>query len=178
MLEKRTALLSEIQGRYAVSDAEAERYALEPHKVLPELAAKVMLDSFDASVSILASMLPQMVEQIVSQRNVASEAQKAFYDQWPQLARPEYAPEIQRITAMYRSMNPKAPLKKALSDIGALAMTTLGIPLAPVSAPAPPAPAMRPVPFVPGGAGTVPSAPPSSQDVNIFAHLATMGDED
>ena len=179
MLQRRNSLLSEIGGRYVVSEADAERLITEPHKVLPEMAAKIMLDSFDASVSIMASMLPKMIADVVQKQSQADTAQKAFFDQWPQLAKPELAPEIQRVAAMYRQLNPNAPLKKALSDIGALVATTLGLPLQSVaSVQNAPAPVMRPVPFVPGGAGSTPSGSAQPAAVNEFARLALLNDED
>ena len=179
MLQRRNTLLSELSSRYTVSEVDAERLMTEPHKVLPEMAARNMLDSFDASVTVIASMLPKMIEDVVQRQTQADTAQKAFFEQWPQLAKPELAPEIQRVAAMYRQLNPKVPLKKALSDIGALVATTLGLPLQPV-APVQnaPAPVMRPVPFVPGGAGSTPGGSAQPAAVNEFARLALLNDED
>jgi hypothetical protein len=177
-LQQRTALLTDIQGRYVVSDADAERYMTEPHKVLPELAARVMLDTFDATLAVVTPLIPRMIEEFITQRNVGSEVQKAFFTQWPQLEKPEYAPHIQKAAMLYKQMNPNVPMQKALSDIGVWVATALGVPLQPVvpSVPAP-APVVRSVPFVPGGMAS-PPATPTATEPNIFAHLATLSDED
>lgn len=175
-VQRRQALLGEIAGRYAVSDEDAERYALEPHKVLPELAARVMLDAFDASIATISSMLPQMINEMVTRQSATTEVSKAFFKQWPQLAKAEYAPHVQKAAALYRQMNPKATAQKALTDVGVLACTSLGIPLtAETPKPAP----TKSVPFVPSGAGAVPpAAPVSPNDVNLFERLSTLADED
>lgn len=172
--QKRNELVSSIERTYALSPEDSAAMVTEPEKVLPKLAARVMVDAFGSAVQVIRQMIPQMVPHIIEQHIAARQQQDAvqtqFFAEYPHLAKAEYADAIARIATTYRAANPTAPLAQAIKEVGAMASMALGILPAATAQFAPVAPPLARS-FIPagvGGAAAVPSTPATS---NPFAEM-------
>lgn len=120
---------AELAERFKLSDEQAEALLMNPNDVLPQLAADVFLDVYDQVVGAIQAKLPDVVSGILEQQRALNEERKSFFNEWPELAKPEYQPVIQRIKEAYWQMNPNASREQALKEIGAQAWVALRLPL-------------------------------------------------
>lgn len=120
---------AELAERFKLSDEQAEALLMNPNEVLPQLVADVFLDVYDQVVGAIQAKLPEVVSGILEQQRVLNEERESFFREWPELAKDEYQPVIQRIKEAYWQMNPKASREQAVKEIGAQAWVALRLPL-------------------------------------------------
>lgn len=175
------------EGHFKMDPKHVEMMEAEPQKfaqeVLPQLAAKVYLDTVTAAVSAIQSYLPQYMEGILLQRTEAQKAEDEFFGAWKQLDKTQHLAKVMEIGQTFRAMNPKASKEDYIKTVGAMAVLQLGLPLVADGPPAPAAaaaPAQRP--FVPVGTSGPRAAPAPSPNGNIFASpaldLSAFADEE
>jgi hypothetical protein len=169
---QRSTLRNTLVQRYALNEEMAEKALTDPGSVLPELAADLQLNVTEAVTYGIMSILPQILEQHLKQREVTTQSEQAFFGRWKDLDSPRGRQAVQQFGQAYRQLNPTAPAQEFIEKVGAAAMLSLGlnpggaVPAAnsSVESVAPPPP-----PAAPGGATPLPRAPASS---NKFAVLA------
>lgn len=170
-----------LQEQFAFTDEQKERFEEDPSAVLSEMAANLFMDLYDSISQGLRTQMPGMVNGIIAQQNAVRAHQQQFYNAWPQLAKAEYKPTVDRITAAYRQQNPQASNADAIKEIGAQAWVALRLPLDELlahtqGAPAPqPAPEIQKPAHVPASAGNAPLAAkaPAQPAMNDWEQLAT-----
>lgn len=92
---------------------------------IPRLTARVYVDAVVTSIQRVQQALPNIVTQIVSEREESRNAEEAFFQQWPQLR--EHKDTVTRIAAAYRQINPDMPQDQFMRDVGVQAMVMLGL---------------------------------------------------
>lgn len=129
--ELRTNALSELEERYKFSEEDENAFTSEPEKVLPKMAARVYMDAFESISRSLTAQLPQMVDNVIRQREVQRQSADKFYSRWDKLDRNDQ--RVQQLVGqtynVYRQLNPRATEEEAIRDVGMQVMTALGIPL-------------------------------------------------
>jgi hypothetical protein len=154
--KQREDTIAELEKVYALSNDDATAMLTEPEKVIPKLAARLYVDAYEGVMQAVSKVLPSLVHQVQASSSAAEANQRAFFEKWPALQKPEYDETLRKIGVAWRTMNPKADPETAVQEIGALAMGLLK--LTPSEAPAA-TPTPKPyVPAAPGG--SVPSGPP------------------
>lgn len=170
----------QLTEQFKLTEEQAERLVSDPNKVLPQMAAKLYLDLFDSMMQGLQSRVPAMIQQHLRQQEARQQADKAFYGAWPQLAKPEYRPVIDRIAATYQQLNPNADAERAIKEIGAQAWVALRLPIDELvritgggeeAAAQQPSPPPANVSHIPANSGGARQEPPKPQ-LNEFGELA------
>jgi len=164
--EMRKNALEGLEKEYALSEADAQNFALEPEKVFPKLAAKIQLQAYEQAVQTVMQQVPQVVQAVVSQINAVRDVNTAFYGKWPKLKGQEAL--VKRVAQVYGQINPQAEREKAIMDIGRQVSAMLGIPLE--ETPTVPPPAAAPPPPTPAPTAATRSAPRAP--TNPFAAMA------
>jgi len=144
-------------------------------EVIPKVAAKVHMDAMTSAVAHVMQYMPQMLGNLMVQREVETKAQNDFFTAWPQLKMDTHGQVIQRLGLAYRQANPAASAADFIRDVGAQATLALKLPInnGTVPVPAPRAAAFRPAGA--GGGGGLTPAPRA--ELNPFEALALSGDD-
>ena len=163
----RERYMGELERYYAPKDEEARALMLEPEKVVPKMFARLHVDILDSVIQGIGKELPGLVQTTVNRMVGEAKASRSFYEKWPQLAKTEYSPTVQRLMAVYRDKFPQASLEQMTTDVGAAAMVGLKLPLPGMSAPAsmPATPHVTPI-NPGGGTGT-----PGGRIVNEYERM-------
>lgn len=127
--QKRTEARNSIAEQFQLTEDQVEALERNPNEVLPQLAADLYLGIFDSVYKAFQSQMPMMVQQTMQMERSKQENEKKFFGAWPQLAKKEYLPVINRIADQYRAMNPQADPEQAVKEIGAQAWVALKLPL-------------------------------------------------
>lgn len=121
--KQREAALSAIAKRYEVSKELREKLENEPGAIaeeLPKMAARVMLETYEAVLGYLTQQLPAIIHNYATARDGANE----FYAAWPDLkGQDELISEVGRA---YMKRNPKATRQDFIRDVGAAVSAMLG----------------------------------------------------
>lgn len=134
LLAKRKHLEEELAKTYEISPEDADTLRLSPEEVLPKLAARVTVDTYERVLETLVSQLPFLVNNIVESRTHQRSAEEEFYAANPSLA--EYAKTNGRaqvdhlaaqIAVMLRAQNPSMPKEELLRKVGQSAEAMLGL---------------------------------------------------
>jgi hypothetical protein len=109
-----------LSRQYQLTEENANKVALSPNEVLPQLAAElhanIMEQALSQLVRTMQETLPQMIEQIVEQRTATSRAEDTFFSQWPELR--EHRQAVMEIGRLYKAQNPKATLEEFTQNVG------------------------------------------------------------
>jgi len=169
--QARADAIKRIAQRFSFSDEEREALQVEPHKVLPDLAARLQVETYEMVLAALHSVLPGLINQAVHGHHVAQTTHSKFLERWPDLGDPRYEPTIREVAAQYRKAFPNATPEEAIEDIGRIAMRKLGIkPKSPEQKARPTSPSPRS--YVPAGAGAASSSRPARKpEPNLWAEL-------
>jgi hypothetical protein len=153
------------------TDEEREALREEPEKVLPSLAARLQVETYEMVLAALHSVLPTLIGQAIQGHQVAQTTHSKFLERWPELKDPRYEPVIREVAAQYRKAFPNATPEDAIEDIGRIAMRKLGIkPKSPEQKARPTSPSPRS--YVPAGRGAASSAQPVKKpEPNLWAEL-------
>lgn len=177
LAQKRTEYLQELAQTYAMTEEEGVELLRSPETVLPKLAAQLQLNIAEQTIQQLARILPQFMDTHLNQKQTYAKNQESFFEEWPDLNKPEYTDTLTRIAVTYRQQNPGATKERAIKEIGAIAAIALGVVPAASTPPetvqpiAPVQPAHRPV--MPGG-----GVRPVSKVTNEFTALANEWGDD
>ena len=163
---------------YAIDEETAQRLNDEPGVAIPQLMARVHVDSMVSTLGYVANQLPAMIDQAMQRREARSSNEDTFFERWPDLKAAEHGEAIGLIGNAYRQANPGATPEQFIRDVGAQTMVAFGLALgnAPV-AEAPQTPAAKP--FTPANASP-PSSSPAPQKTGFAAvddELFGQGDE-
>ena len=144
------------QHHYAIDEEMAQRLNEEPGVAIPQLMARVHVDSLVSTLGYVANQLPAMIDRAIALRETRTSDEGKFYERWPDLKATEHGEAISLLGNAYRKSNPGATPEQFIRDVGAQTMVAFGLSLgATPLAEAPEAP--TPKPFRPANA-----SPPSS----------------
>lgn len=168
----RERYMGELAQYYTPKDEEARALMLEPEKVVPKMFARLHVDVLDSVIQGIGKELPGLVQMTVNRMIGEAKASKGFYERWPQLAKTEYTPTVQRLMAAYKGQFPQSSLEQMITDVGAAAMVGLKLPLPGMEQPAAIPTTPHVTPINPGGGTGV----PGGRVVNEFERLANDWD--
>lgn len=161
---------------YAIDEATSATLLTEPEKVLPRLAAQIHTAVLESAVQAIVAHLPSIMQAQTERATANTQAEQAFYSQWPGLNKPEYKQTVWQAVAAYKTLNPSAPRDEVIRAAGLQAMLSLRLPLPRelMQFVDPPAAPVQPASFVPAspvapGMGT----PPAPSSGNPFETLAS-----
>lgn len=167
--ERMRATQTALEERYKLSEQDAQLLMTEPEKVLPKLAAALVMDTVQVVLAQQAKMLPQAIMQTVSRQQQIQEGEDSFYKEWPDLK--QHNDVVLRIGRAYRSMYPQATREQFIREVGAQAAIALRLPIDPATGKrVVAAPAATTRPFQPPRGGAV--APNPTGTKNEFEELA------
>jgi len=171
LAKARNDAIQRIAQRFTFTDEERESLREEPEKVLPSLAARLQVETYEMVLAALHSVLPTLIGQAIQGHQVAQTTHSKFLERWPELKDPRYEPVIREVAAQYRKAFPNATPEDAIEDIGRIAMRKLGIkPKSPEQKARPTSPSPRS--YVPAGRGAASSAQPAKKpEPNLWAEL-------
>lgn len=135
-------------------------------KAVPNMMARVYLDSVQAAMGQIVANLPQLIVMVTNAQAQARQQEDGFYKQWPQLK--EHHDTVLRIATAYRKQNPTAKAQDFVNEVGAASMIALRLPIGgtPVVTP----PATQAKAFRPAGPARTPGKP-LNQQKNAFTEL-------
>lgn len=165
----RERIANEIMSKYSLSEEEETAFVSSPGKVIPKFVSKLFLDVYDAVYANMMAQLPQIIEPVLAQREIARRYEEEFYRQWPELAKPEYKETVRRIAAVYRQLNRDVKPEQAIKEIGAQAMTALGLQRQPEARPAT---SSSKATFKPAATGAAASSPSQPKPKSIWEEIA------
>ena len=134
LLAKSKVLEDELTKTYALSSEDVDAVRLSPEEVLPRLAARVTIDTYERVLETLVSQLPSFVRNVIETSNQQSSVEREFYEANPVLA--EYAQTNGRarvdelaaqIAVMLRAQNPTMSKADLIQKVGKAAETMLGL---------------------------------------------------
>lgn len=189
--QARLQVRDQVRSSYALTPEQALGMVTSPETVLPELAADITLNAYEAVASTVFQQIPgivqQMTGQVIQQMMAAHEAEQSFFRVNEDLRQAPKS-EVDRIASLYFQANrglPGLTAERANREIGILVRNMLGIapttstPVPPVAPPLaqppgvqpPPTPYGQPqivarTPIGPGNGAPAPSSAP-----NVFADM-------
>jgi hypothetical protein len=175
---KRGELVTMFASNCKLTDEDATELITDPNKVLPKLAGNIAVDIFEATVRTVMAQLQPAVAQILQSRETAVSARRTFFEQFPQLDKPEYIPTIRQVAQMHQQMNPNISYEEAAKQVGRHVTVLLGLPVtspSPAAAPVAPVPQRPATPLQPGGSAM---RKPSPSPGNIFEEIAAYEELD
>lgn len=167
--EQRTQVEAALAQHYGLTQEEADAFATDPAGALPKMAARVHINAVAAALNHVAQHLPQLVNGMLEVRQRSAEAEKTFYERWPQLDRSKHDTVVKQMAQVYRQMNPNASSDDFIRHVGAQAVVALGLlqPGASVAPAQPQAPA-RQAPFVPAAISAPAARAGGPTNKNLF----------
>ena len=177
---------------YVLSDEDKNALISEPDTVLPRLAARMHVRMQIQTAQQIAQILPGMIQQQIQAATKVQSLETGFFQQYPELNKPEFRNTVAESLAMIRQVNPNADRAEVMRDGAALAAVRLKTKLVqaqqpaqqpalpqtmPLAAPVQPVAPQPQVPFTPAQSGGA-SEPvvPTDPNQNIFAILANDPD--
>jgi hypothetical protein len=157
---------------YAIDEETAQRLNDEPGVAIPQLMARVHVDSMVSTLGYVANQLPAMIDQALARRETRSSDEERFYDRWPGLKFEEHGEAIGLIGNAYRQANPGATPEQFIRDVGAQTMVAFGLALGNTPIVQEPEPTPAQVPFTPANA-----SPPSSGPAPQLSGIAKADKE-
>lgn len=169
----RAAAISRLTEQYAIKEEDAPALITEPEKVLPRLMAEMHARVMENVANYMQQALPHAVRRVSTAETAQQRAAKMFFDEWPELNKPEYGESVARVLAGYRQANPEAKPEDVIREGGVAALVALRIPIPErvmkrhnVDTPDATKPGV--IPPAPGGA----TRPPAKPSDNVFTVLA------
>lgn len=171
----RTKALRDLETMYKVPEADASQLVAEPEVVIPKLLARAHMAVMDQVANYVKNIFPQMMENVNQTNTRVASTVETFYNEWPELKKPEYAEAVARSLSAYRYANPTAKAEDVIREGGLAALIGLRLPIPDrilkvhnAGAPS----ATQPSSFTPVSAGSAPSQAPRTPDKNPFVLLA------
>lgn len=158
-----------IESQIKFTDEEVQELLTSPEKVLPRHFARVHVEVLEATYNSIVAAIPQIIENYQANQREITRVEKAFLDEFPDLA--PYKQDAWNLAATLRTQSPNMSEADMRKQVGAILRVQKGI------APPPAAPAAEPpaAPYTPPHAGqgrpsSGPAAAPKPQ--NMFEKLA------
>lgn len=165
---------------YSMSEDEGLEFIRAPEKVLPGIAARLIVDVEQHVYNSLTHALPAIINRQFEDVLGKRKTERTLLKQWDQLGDPKHREVYDRTLAAYRAANPNATEEQTIREVGAASYMALGlVPTAPAAAPAetPATPVAEP--FTPAVPGAVSAATtPKVKSDNVFTLLADEMDKD
>lgn len=127
--ELRRGAEEELVKTFQLTEEQADNLIENPNEVLPQMMAKLYLDSYASIIQAVQANIPQMIQATMAQTQVEKTAETQFYSEWPQLNKPEYQDTLRRVADSYRVANPKATAEQFIKEVGAQGWVALRLPL-------------------------------------------------
>ena len=116
--ELRKGEMDRLTKAYELSSEDAKTLAIEPEKVLPQIAARLHVEVFEATVNAVISHLPNIIENITQQRTARSAAEQTFYTEFPVLKDQKFRQQVEAGLQYYKHINPSATMEQAVAHVG------------------------------------------------------------
>lgn len=192
---RRQEYVTQVEKGYSFDEATALEVNANPAAILPKLAAKMHVDMLESAIHGIMMQVPQVLENLLVQRETTRRNEDEFYAAWPMIDRtkPEHRATVNGILSAIVQRNPSISRQEAMKQAGAATLVTLGIPYTapaqatpPVSAGQPQVPSAPAAPVVPPVVGFTPALPgvggqgiPGRQgEENPFSKMAREFDEE
>jgi len=172
--QMRENLVTEIAGRYSMSDQVRDEFMMNPEKVLPTFAARLYVDIYDAVLGTVMSQIPQVMGAREQQVQVQRSAEERFFTRWPTLKDPNLQRDIASVARTYRQQNPQASFEQSIEAVGAMVSVMKGVPLPGQTSTPSPAPPQRPP--IPAGVGASRAPAPAAPQTNLFEEVFSRDD--
>lgn len=166
--ERRVELIKSMENSIEIPDDDLEALGLDPDggkKLLRNLAAQATVTAFEATLSVVRSIVPQMLEEYTTAKSLQEKYRSEFFEKWPSLNKPEYQQTIRQVAQMFGSLFPNATPEQAIQAIGSQVALMVGATPQPTPSVQPPKPFS---PASPGGSG---ANRPAGAPTNIFDEL-------
>lgn len=177
--EMRKKAEEELVNTFKLTEEQADSLIENPNEVLPQMMAKLYLDSYASIIQAVQANMPSMVQAVLAQSQTQQSAQQQFYTEWPQLNKPEYQDTLKRVADSYRVANPSASTEDFIKEVGAQGWVALRLPLDELIAHTTGKPVVKAATVVPGG--RAPASPgnasqagrtPVKKQLNEFEQMA------
>ncbi len=154
-----------LETHYQLTPEQVEAFEEDPGKTLAQLASRMHMEVLTTSVAYIAQMIPSLVSQTQRASSQNAEAEKAFYEKWPDLKGQDKL--VGQLAYAYRQVNPQATQEDLINTVGVQAMVQLRKPIpgySPQAAPVEPAKPRPPAPAAArGGAPAMPQPAKAQQ---------------
>lgn len=178
----RQQFMAQLAESYKPDEATAEAIDTNLSAVVPQLMSHMHMRIAESITQTLGQMLPQLISAQLQYMQSSQQNASKFYQEWPELQKPEYTETIARVAQMYRQMKPQATEQEFVRDVGLQAWMAVGLPPQDLvtrgqqTTPATPQPVQEPADLG-GYRPATPGAPARSQvprqpSSNPFAQLA------
>lgn len=145
---------------YGMSEEEGSETLVNPHQILPKLAARIHMEVTQNILGTMAQILPGVVHGVNEATRQQADLTNQFFERWPDLKKEADYGEVMNLARTFRAQYPQASAKEMIEHVGAMAIVKLGrLPAAAPAAPvaqAPGTPAYRPAATVPGAVQPAP----------------------
>lgn len=107
-------------GKFQLSPADVQALEVDAVGVLPKIMARVYFEATVNGITQMANMVPRMVESVVSERILESQAETDFHTAWPNIDRnnSQQMQAVNHFANSYRQMNPGASKEDAIKFVG------------------------------------------------------------
>lgn len=155
----RAEATAQLEKVYTFDEAAKESLGEEMSQQLPQMAAKLHMNVYEAVMNAVYGILPRIVRDIQAVDNARSAFDQQFFNRWPGLK--AHAGDVQRALQVYSQLNPRASAQQLIDEVGLQVSVLRKVPIPGFSAaPAVPEPtAPRFIPAAPSGGGGAPMAP-------------------
>lgn len=188
MAQMRQEYVNSLAPQYQLTDEQAAALVTAPNTVLPQLAANLEANVVDRMSAMFGQIIqqhvPQMINQVVEQRQAGEQGETEFFSQWEELL--PHKEQVMQIANTYRQFNPQVSKEEAFKAIGMQAWMMLGLDVGVLAAkmggqqaPAVPQaepPAPSPVGYTPA-APTPPSAPAPADPNPLTSYFTEIGED-
>jgi hypothetical protein len=168
--QMRENIVTEVASRYAMPPEVRDQFMLNPEQVLPQMAARLYVDIYDAVFNSVMAQIPQVMSSREQQVRAAQASEARFFERWPALRDPQFTRDIVAMGRAYRQQNPQATPEQAIEAIGAMVSVAKGVALPGAGSASPPQ--MRPP--TPIGPGMARAAAPVAPQRTIWDELSSM----
>ena len=160
-------LMAQFVPQFQLTPEQTLELETDAAQAVPKLLAQTYMKSMQSALSLVKTLVPQMVQQTIQKDAVGREMETQFFKQWSQLDKAKHGKDISMYARMFSQTNPQMTQAELFSLVGAAVVAKNGLAAAPASA----AP-MATQPFSP----SVNSAPVvHSQPVDASNAFAGMG---
>ena len=138
LTEYRTKAMQGLEAYFQLDEASADLLATEPQKAVPQLMARTMFETIQATMQAVHYHLPALIRNITAREQQTRSYEDKFYAAWPKLDRgnAEHAKAVDTFARAYRQVNPQAKFEDLVRDVGAQVSVALKLPLDAATAPA------------------------------------------
>ena len=112
-------------NQYAVSAEDEEMLISEPHKVIPQMAARMHVSLVQQMGQAINQHVGSMVPQMIQRELLAAKAEQQFYGKYPGLSNPQFNDTVRNALHAVRQLNPQANRDQLMDLAASTAAQTL-----------------------------------------------------